>query len=424
VTATTDRPPTTLRAPSNDRPSAGPDLTSDQGGGVIHPPPVAGEQTLAPTTVLAVPIRGSSGRGTDTAATKLVATSTAAPSLPPDPDGQAARDNHRAGAVGNGTGPAERDHTAPDNHPGLVTLADPVLRVLAEVVDDLETSRIANAHRLYQLTSDRVDKDGTRRGWGVPAEHPAAQRLAAVVEGIQDLEKQATRNLERAMRAHPLGLWITGQLGGGHKQGARLLAAVGDPYWHDLEQRPRTVQELRAYCGLHPVPADQERSGIQSRGVSGGMDGGGLDQSADDGHYAVVRVAARRRRGEKANWSTEAKTRALNIARKCVISDGQPDKNGRPRGRSPYRDVYDKRKANTAGRVHAVPCPPCGPEGKPAAVGSPWSDAHRNADAVRITAQRFLRDLWREARRLHAENVPADHASRDDQTPSVGGEQL
>jgi len=63
--------------------------------------------------------------------------------------------------------------------------------------------------------------------------------------------------------------------------------------------------------------------------------------------------------------------------------------------RSPFRDVYDIRRMVTADRVHAAPCVRCGPKGKPALEGSPWSLAHQNADALRIVGKEILRDLWK-----------------------------
>jgi hypothetical protein len=66
--------------------------------------------------------------------------------------------------------------------------------------------------------------------------------------------------------------------------------------------------------------------------------------------------------------------------------------------RSPYRDVYEARRLVTADRVHAAPCVRCGPSGRPAAEGSPWSAAHQHADALRIVGKEILRDLWRVSR--------------------------
>lgn len=50
---------------------------------------------------------------------------------------------------------------------------------------------------------------------------------------------------------------------------------------------------------------------------------------------------------------------------------------------SPYRVVYDRRRAHTA-------------------VTRPdWTDGHSHNDAVRVAAKAILRDLWRAAREFH-----------------------
>jgi hypothetical protein len=154
--------------------------------------------------------------------------------------------------------------------------------------------------------------------------------------------------------------------GVGEKQAARLLAAIGDPYIRpemvradDTVEptRPRTVSELWKYAGYKP--------------------------------------GDRRRKGQKVNWSTVAKTRAFLIAEKCVQTGKAAD--------TRYYQLYAKRKAHTEGRLHTEACPPCGRKGNPAAAGTPWRDGHRHADALRIVAKEVLKDLWREAKRLHEE---------------------
>jgi hypothetical protein len=65
------------------------------------------------------------------------------------------------------------------------------------------------------------------------------------------------------------------------------------------------------------------------------------------------------------------------------------------------RELYDQRKAATEGCVHATPCVRCGPAGKPAQPGTPWSDGHRHADALRIVSKTLLKDLWLAARDIH-----------------------
>jgi hypothetical protein len=68
---------------------------------------------------------------------------------------------------------------------------------------------------------------------------------------------------------------------------------------------------------------------------------------------------------------------------------------------SPYRETYDKTRVKYAEAVHEAPCTRCGPKGHPAAIGTPLSAGHQHARAMRAMSKEILRDLWREARRLH-----------------------
>jgi hypothetical protein len=263
------------------------------------------------------------------------------------------------------------------------SLADPTLALAADVVDDLERTRIANENRLRQLTRDEPDEDGEVRGFGLTEDHPDVARLANIVDGLARIEHEATLNLQRAMRRHPLGPWVKAQKGVGEKQAARLLAAIGDPHWNYLHDRPRTVSELWAYCGLHTLPVGQPKSDDYGTSADGATAGG--DQLLVDDQSK--HVAARRKKGQRANWSTAAKMRAWNIAGSMLKAGN--------------RETYDKRKAATEGRAHATECVRCGPSGKPAQPGSPWSDAHRHADALRIVSKELLKQLWRAARDIH-----------------------
>jgi hypothetical protein len=255
--------------------------------------------------------------------------------------------------------PAKGALTANVVTPAGPILADPVLGLMADMVDDYESVRIANSNRLRQLCAD-----GTH-GHGMSTEHPEVRKLAAQVEQLQQLEHQAVLALQRAMRAHPLGGWVKTTKGVGEKQAARLLAAIRDPYWNDLHERPRTLYELWAYCGFHTVPADGEVDGPS-------------------------RVAPRRRRGHKVNWNTQARQRVWLVAQSCIkVTD------------SPYRDVYDATRLKYADAVHAVECVRCGPAGKPAQPGTPLSAGHQHGRATRAMCKEILRDLWREAANIH-----------------------
>jgi hypothetical protein len=254
-------------------------------------------------------------------------------------------------------------------------LADPLLALAADVLDDLERIRIANENRLRQLTRSAEDKDGEERGFGLSVDDPNVRAIVSLVAGMNCkstvladlgwerppkkrgqpccLEHEAEANLTRLLRNHPLGPWVKQAHGVGEKQAARLLAAVGDPYWNTLYDRPRLVSELWSYAGYGDAAAQV------------------------------------RKRGTKANWSTAAKMRAYLVSVSILKAGG------------PYREVYDKARAKYEGAVHTAECKRCGPSGKPAVVGSPISAGHQHGRALRAVSKEILRDLWREAARLH-----------------------
>lgn len=239
------------------------------------------------------------------------------------------------------------------------SLADPFLALAADVLDDAERNRIANENRLRQLTRSETDADGEERGFGLDLTHPDVARLAVIVDMLAKVEHQSTLDLQRMMRNHPLGPWIKAQKGIGDKQGARLLAVIGDPSRFP-DGTPRTVSQLWSYCG-HGDPTRKRRKGMTQADL-----------------FAL--------------GNPVAKSRLWLISTACLKAQG------------PYADVYYARKEQTEGREHATDCVRCGPSGHPALTGSPWSLAHRHADALRVTGKAILRDLWVEARRLHGES--------------------
>lgn len=251
--------------------------------------------------------------------------------------------------------------------------ASAAVYLLAAQLDGMEELRKATDNRLRQATRSVEDSDGEVRGLGFDEEDPEVAAVKRAAESLEALEKAVVLDLQRAMRRHPLGAWQKQALGVGEKQLARLLAAIGDPYWNTLHDRPRTVSELWAYAGLHTVPS------------------GTPDQSGIDAHGSGVRGAARRTKGQRANWSTVAKTRAYLIAESCT-----------KQMKSPYRKTYDLRREATAERVHDRPCPQCNGKGKTELIDSPWRAGHQHADALRIVSKEILKDLWAEAREWHA----------------------
>ena len=267
-------------------------------------------------------------------------------------------------------------HRPPDAQsrlaPVVALLDDPTLALAADMLDDLERVKIASQNRLRSLTDDTPDADGVLRGSAMPLSHPEVARLAALVQMVEAAEHQAVLNLQRAMRSHPLGPWVKAQRGIGEKQAARLLAKIGDPCVNATAGTYRTVSQLWAYCGLHVVA------------------GGDPGHMPIDTQAARAGVAARRQKGQKANWSTDAKTRAWLIVQSCMKQLDASCKTDTGIAEhvegcdcSPYRVVIDQRRQRTA-TTH--------PE---------WTPGHSLNDAMRVASKRLLRDLWREARRCH-----------------------
>ena len=253
-----------------------------------------------------------------------------------------ARGNHLAGDQ---FPPATQGRCVPGNPLGgdqsrsdaqCVSVAAELL-FCAEYLDDVERVRIATENRLRSMVQAGID-----------AEPYVGQLLA-----FKRIEHEATLALQRVLRRHPFGAWVKAQRGIGEKQGARLIAAIGDVAWNHLEDRPRRgPAELWAYCGYVP--------------------------------------GQRRSKGVKSNWNAAAKSRSYCIA-ESMLKAGN-------------REVYDRARASKAGFVHDGPCQICAGKGKPAgsAIGTPWKDGHAHAHALRVTAKDMLKELFLEAKRVGA----------------------
>lgn len=227
-------------------------------------------------------------------------------------------------------------------------LHNPGLALLADTLHDVEGVRIATKNRYQSLTRGVEDVDGVTRGLGFTQDHPIVAQTADLLLMLEQTENQAIKNLQKSVKATIFSPWITAQKGVGEKQAARLIAAIGDPYWNDLHDRPRTVSELWAYCG-----------------------------------YAVKDGSSQRRtKGQKSNWSDTARMRAYLVATSCVKSNGH------------YRDVYDAAREQYSTAIHTVDCVRCGPSGKPALAGTELSAGHQHARALRKISKEILKDLW------------------------------
>ena len=236
-----------------------------------------------------------------------------------------------------------KDHEVYMQHQQMVQL-------YAEALSDIEAVRIAQDNRVRSLLAET----------GMEEPPPAYQAIRA---HLGDAEKKLTRELQKAMKQHPLGQFVVMTPGVGEKQAGRLLASIGDPCWNAAEERPRRgPAEFWKYMGLAP--------------------------------------GQRKKRGERAAWNHEGKMRSFLIAEQCMKTVGTAKAR-----RSPYRDLYEQARAHYEDAVHEEPCVRCGPSGKPAQPGSPLSDGHKHARALRKVQKTILKDLFNERKRLAAEGI-------------------
>lgn len=272
---------------------------------------------------------------------------------------------------------------APADTPMYQLIADPALGMLADILDDFEESRKANNSRLGQMTRSTADSDGRFRGLGLEETAPEVQGLRSLLGSLDGLEHKAIKSLEKRIKINPLGPWIKEQKGLGFKQAARLLAVIGDPYlrmWVDddgeLQYAPRTVGQLRAYCG-HGDPSLVRRKGM-TRAEVFQMGNPTAKMRLWNISQSLVKQGVRKLEDAPTEFSPETRTAV-----------------------SPWGQVYLDRRAATADRLHSAECRRCGPSGTPAQPGSPWSAAHKQADALRVVGKEVLKGLWLEARRIH-----------------------
>ncbi len=240
-----------------------------------------------------------------------------------------------------------------------------MLFTLAQTLQDYETLRIAEEHRLriFSTPSDVPDEDGVCRGFGYAEDSNEVQVVKGLIDPLKDLEHRTVLSLQKRMRVNPIWPYFKDVKGVGEKTLARLMACIGDPYLRPLDDgsyEPRTVSQLWAYCGMHTMPNKD----------------GGI-------------IAAKRMKGVQANWNTEAKTRLFLLSQGLLRQGIRKDKDGNQFAVTPYGQLYLDRRAHTA-VTH--------PE---------WNPGHGLNDALRIMGKELLKQLWRAAREIHT-GIPMD----------------
>lgn len=228
------------------------------------------------------------------------------------------------------------------------------LRVLAEMLFDAQQAHTAASNRAKRAPVDPIIYEAQL----VSLEH-AEHEIAL-----------ALRRTFRRVASESIREWQKDNNGIGEHLLARLLGAIGHPvvttthHWEGKGEKRtliadgvmhRRVSDLWSYCG-HGDPTRKARKGMSAEEAT-------------------------------ALGSPAAKMIVHLLAKACMKTRT-----------SPYRKVYDDARTTYATREHATECVRCGPSGKPAQPGSPWSPGHQHAAALRKVGKEILRDLWMVAR--------------------------
>lgn len=227
------------------------------------------------------------------------------------------------------------------------------LRVYARQHADIQALRKATGNRIGALE---------RSGLG------GSDELDAQMEMLTALEHQLDLKLARLVKQHPLHGWVQQAKGISPRTFALLFGITDDLNRFD------NVAKLWAYLGLHVVNGESPR----------------------------------RKKGQKANWNNDGRTRCFLIG-EAIVKVGAGGK---------YREAYDRKKAEYLARerLGESGCP-MGQEHKnknggviqcvKKAEDGTETSAHLHAAAMRYAVKELLKDMWVEWHRV----VPVEMAA-------------
>jgi hypothetical protein len=264
--------------------------------------------------------------------------------------------------------------------PTYESSAAPELRLLYQLFEEAQRSRIAHGERLRAILQGRSVSSLTTRTTDADALLKAVARGETVgaprflehvyLRAIED-EKAAAAELREAIELHPVWPWLDGVKGIGHLVAARLLSRL------DVT-RAATPSAFWAYCGLGTIPGVAYRCpqcglevaypvGYQVREAhytrSGTRECAGQLQPV--GGEQSIRVAPRRRAlGGRAGYDAHARKSCYLIGVSMLRCGGD------------YRSFYDSERA------------------KLATTRPGWTLKRCHLAALRKMEKTFLRDLW------------------------------
>jgi hypothetical protein len=233
--------------------------------------------------------------------------------------------------------------------------------------EDAQQTRIA--------TTNRAERGGVDPG-----------AYLAYIESVTLAEKVCGTHMRKCYRRvvpEEIRNWQQAMGGIGEHLLARLLGHLGHPVWatpHHWEgtgskrvlvaDEPfaRTVGQLWQYCG-HGAPGRIKKGATFEELAA--MGSPKLKMIVHLISEGIVKAGIRKYPDAPAEFDPDS--------RYSITAYGQV-----------YLDV----RKTVADKVHTAECVRCGPSGKPAQIGSPWSAGHKQAHALRMVGKEILRDLW------------------------------
>jgi hypothetical protein len=260
------------------------------------------------------------------------------------------------------------------------------LRIASEMLWDCQKMRIACEARAGVKANGQLRK--TR-----PAVDPIV--FQPQLEVARHTEREMRRYLLQVYRRvvpKPIRDWQQQTQGIGDLLLARLLGQIGHPVettvheWRGtgkdrelvvVKTMRRSVSQLRSYCG-HGNPRRKPYPGISAEGLAA------LGRPNAKTLVHLIAEAAIKEPGR----STEL----------LLAGEQSPDDPADRGERWRYRVVYEYARLRYLHRAHTDECHRCGPPGRPAEPGTPWTGGHQHAAALRLVGKEILRDLWEVSR--------------------------
>jgi hypothetical protein len=271
----------------------------------------------------------------------------------------------------------------------------------------------------------------------------------AFIEPVMEAERANEEQLVKALRAtmrttvpQEILDWQKSSPGVGEHLLARLLGVIGDPYvafpryWREgttkedrkrvlVEGDPfiRRVSDLWSYCG-HGDPTRKLRKGMTQRDAMAL----GSPEAKMILHLIAESTMKQVRNGEAVGEYRRIYDESRDRYSRCVTCQADPanvkiamllhpavmSSDDEPVMITPAISTEEALAlmsgsnrpecptcSGSGERLHVSECVRCGPSGKPAQIGSPWSLKHQHTAALRKVGKEILRDLWRAARAAH-----------------------